>query len=282
MEFKENFSDSKELNLEKYKQDAIFLERAKEKILEMGLFDKDFIDGLSFILVDAFEKDGKYQEMEYRLTEDDSIVSYNNEDPDRTKEVGIVTLSLLGKIDQFFDIHNDKNKSQHVWLGNLDKSVFLSFDAAATHEVAHAKSYIAITKEKKSLFDEKKFKETVIELIKNDPVLSKDESVDLSKFDYSDENWSELYALLYHREFLRRENRNNNKMIEEWDNHITEVASDLQGVMEKFNREKNTDINPEVIYKDGHAFSYLLARVFEEKYKDFNERIKVLESCKKE
>ncbi|MBU3965108.1 hypothetical protein KKG29_00845 [Patescibacteria group bacterium] len=282
MESRENKDISKELNIEKYKEDAILLEKAKEKMLEMGLFDKDFINSLNFVFIDAFEKDGEYQEVGYHLTEDGSIVSYNNEDSDRTKEVGVVTLSLLGKIDQFFDIHNDKNKSQHIWLGNLDKSVFLSFDAAGAHEIAHTKSYGAITREKESLFDEEKFKELVIKLIENDPVLSKDESVDFLKFNYSDENWSELYALLYHREFLRRENSDNDKMIKEWDNHIIEVANDLQGAMKKFNQEKNTNIDPEVIYKDGHAFSFLLARVFEEKYKDFNERIKVLESCKKE
>lgn len=119
-------------------------------------------------------------------------------------------------------------------------------------------------------------------MVKNDSALSKKGNVDLSKFNYSDENWSELYALLYHREFLRKENSDNNKMIEEWDNHIIEVCCDLQRAMKKFNQEKGTDINPEIIYKDGHAFSFLLARVFEEKYKDFNERIKVLEQCRKE
>lgn len=127
MESRENKDISKELNLEKYKEDARLLEKVKEKMLEIGLFDKDFISGLSFTFIDAFEKDGEYQEVEYCLAKDGSIVSYDNEDFDRTKEVGIATLSLLGKIDQFFDIHNDKNKSQDIWVGNLDKSVFSFF-----------------------------------------------------------------------------------------------------------------------------------------------------------
>ncbi len=285
MEFKENRDISQEQNLEKYKEDARLLEIAKEKMLAMGFFSKEFVDGLSFVFVDSVKLYGKNQEIDFtysQITEGGLITRYNIEDSDRTKEVGIITLSYLDKIDRVFDANSDTNKSQHIFLGDLDKKVFLSFDAAAAHEIAHAKSYDAITKEKESLFDEKKFKELVIELIKNDLVLSKAGSIDLSKFNYSDENWSELYALLYQREFLRRDNDDNSKMIEEWDNHITEVACDLRGAMKKFNEKKGTNIDPEVIYEECHNFSFLLARVFEEKYKDFSERIKVLESCKKE
>lgn len=282
MESRESRDITKELNVEKYKENVRLLEKAKEKMLEMGLFNKDFIDGLNFIFVDAFDKDGKYQEVDYCLAEDGLIVTYDNEDSDRTKEVGIITLSYLDKIDQLFDAKNEKNKSQHIWLGDLDKSIFLSFDAAAAHEIAHAKSYSAIDKERKSLFDEEKFKRLVIELTRDESVFLKNESIDLTKFNYSDENWSELYALLYHREFLRRENSDNDKMIEDWDDHIIEIVSDLKESVKKFNKEKDTNIDPEIIYEDCHAFSFLLARVFEEKYKDFNERIKVLESCKKE
>lgn len=291
MESRENRDISQELNKENYKEDARLLEKTKEKMVEMGLFDKDFIDGLDFVFVDTIEKNGKHQEAEFYLSEDGLTSPYNNENSDRSKVVGIITKSYLNKINEFYnidnleqfrEIKNEKNISQHVWEKNLDKSIFLSFDAATVHEIAHAKSYNAIDKERKSFFDEEKFKNLIVDLTKTDPVFSKNESVDLSKFDYSDENWSELYALLYHREFLRREDNNNRNMIEEWDNHINEIASNLHGAVEKFNQEKGTDIKSEIIYKECHAFSFLLARIFEEKYKDFNERIKVLESCKKE
>lgn len=277
MESRENRDISKELNMEKYKENARLLERAKEKMLEMGLFDKDFIDGLTFVFVDSYNNK---EDVNYQLTENGLLAPY--EESDRTKEVPILTRSYLDTIDDQFNIASEKNKSQYVWLGNLDKSIFLSFDAAAVHETAHAKSYGVIDKEKKSLFDEEKFKELIVELIKDDLVLSKRESIDLSKFDYSEDDWSEIYALLYHREFLRKDNSENNKMIEEWDIHISEVASDLQESMKKFNEKKGTDIDPEVIYKDCHTLSFLLARVFEKKYKDFDKRIKALESCKKE
>lgn len=71
-------------------------------------------------------------------------------------------------------------------------------------------------------------------------------------------------------------------MIEEWDKHIMKVAGNLPEAMEKFNKERDTDIDSEKIYEDSHAFSFLSAKAFEGKYKDFNERIKVLEHCKKE
>lgn len=240
MESEKNRDILQELSIEKYKEDILLLEKAKEKMLKMELFSKDFIDSLNFVFIDSVKADGKNLEIDFtytQITENGLIASCNIEDLDRTKEVCIITPSYLDKIDQAFDSNSDINKSQHVLLGDLDRTVFLSFDAAAAHEIAHAKSYSAIDKDGESLLDEEKFKELVIELIKNDIVLSKEESIDLSKFDYSDENWSELYALLYQREFLRRENSDNNRMIEEWDNHITEVASDLQGSMRKFNQK---------------------------------------------
>lgn len=280
MKSEENHDISQELNKENYKEDVNLLEKAKEKMVAMELFDKKFIDGLNFTFVDITVKDGRNEEVEYRLDENGSFIPYDNENSDRSKEVGMITRSYLDKVEQLFDSKSKINKGQQVWLGKLDKTIFLSFDAAAVHEIAHAKSYDVIDEERKSLFDEEKFKDLIVEITKEDPVLSKKESVDLSKFKYSDTNWSELYALLYHREFLREDNGNNNEMIKEWDKHIIEVANDLPGAMEKLNQERNIDIDPEVIYKDGHAFSYLLARVFEEKYTDFNERIKVLEQCK--
>ncbi len=282
MESRNNPDISRELNIEKYKENTTFLEKTKKKMVEMELFDKNFIDSLNFVFVENIKKEGEDEIVEYCLLEDGSLTPYNNYDFGRTKEVGIFTLSSLDKTDSLFDISTEKNKSTYIWLGNLDKSIFLSFDAVTAHETAHTKSYRAITRENESLFDKEKFKKLAMELIKDDPVFSKGKGVDLSRFDYSDENWSELYAALYHREFLRRENSDNNKMIKEWDNHIIEVADALQSAMDKFNQEKNTDIDPEIIYEDGHAFSYLLARVFEEKYKNFDERIRVLEECKKE
>lgn len=282
MESRENHDISKELNKERYREDAKLLEKAKEKMAEMEIFNKDFIESLDFVFVDITEKDGKYQEAEYRLTEDGSFILHDNKNSERAKEVGIITTSYLNKFEQLFDGKSEKRKSTHVWLGNLDKSVFLSFDAAAAHEIAHAKSYSVIDKEGKSSFDKEKFKRLIADLVRNDTVLSKPQSIDFSKFDYLDEDWSELYALLYHREFLRRENNNNNKMLEEWDKHIAEVAGDLYGAMEKFNQEKGTAIDTEIVYKDYHALSFLLARLFEEKYNDFDKRIKILESCRKE
>lgn len=251
-------------------------------MIAMGLFNKKFINGLNFTFVDIAIKDGRNEEVEYRLDENGSFIPYDNENSDRSKEVGMITKSYLDKVERLFDSKSKVNKGQRVWLGKLDKSIFLFFDAAAVHEIAHAKSYNVIDKERKSLFDEEKFKDLIVEITEEDPVLSKKESVELAKFDYFDENWSELYALLYHREFLRRDSIDNSKMLKEWDNHIIEVAHNLSGSMEKFNQEKGTNINPEVIYKECRTFSFLLARVFEEKYKDFNERIKVLEHCKKE
>lgn len=277
MESRENYDISKELNIEKYKENARLLNKTKEKILEMGLFDKDFIDGLTFVF---FDNHNKEEDVNYQLTENGLLVPY--EEFDKTKEVPIITRSYLDTIDDQFNISSDRNKSQYVWLGNLDKTIFLSFEAAAVHETAHAKSYSVIDRERKSSLDKEKFKELIAELIKDDLVLSKMESIDLSKFNYSEDDWSEIYALLYHREFLRKENSENNKMIEEWDSHISEVANDLQGAVKKFNEKRGTDIDPEVVYEDCHTLSFFLARVFEEKYKDLNERIKVLESCKKE
>ncbi len=91
--------------------------------------------------------------------------------------------------------------------------------------------------------------------------------------------WSEIYALLYQREFLRRENPENEKKIQKWDNYIFKVANNLAEIVEKFNQRENRDIPLGLTYNQ-HVLSYLLAVPLESKFKNFNESIKWLESFK--
>lgn len=285
MEFGENFGVPRETNgekyeekhPEKYEENQRLLERTKENLSDMGIFDREFIDGLNFVIVDSVNREGENQMQEYCLNADGSNTPMDGENWDRTRDVAIGSLDYSANIIHLFDVGSDRIKSTYLWLGDIDKSNLMSFDAIATHEIAHAKSYQAITKDKESLFDEKKFEKFSAELVEDDEVLSKEGVVDLSRFEHSAEKWSELYAVLYQREYLRRKNSDNDAIIQAWDSHIIEVANDLRGTMEKFSREKNTNIDPEIVYRDGHAFSYLMARVLEEKYKDFEERIVALE-----
>ena len=285
MEFGENFGISRETNIEKYEEkhpekyeeNERLLERTKEKLLDMGIFDKEFINGLSFVFVDSVKKEGEGKIKEYRLNSDGSNTPINGKNLDRTRDVVTASLDYSADIDALFDISNDRIKSSYLWLGNTDTGNLMSFDAVATHEIAHAKSYQVITKEKETFFDEEKFEESIAELVGGDEALSKEGTVDLSRFEYSAEKWSELYAMLYQREYLRRKDGDNHTIIKVWDSHIVEVANDLRVAMEKFNQEKGTNIDPDIVYRDGHAFSYLMARIFEEKYIDFEERIASLE-----
>lgn len=289
MEHEEKFSQIENLEggKERYEENLRSLEKAKDKFVEMGLFEKDFIDGLNFVFIDDIKKEGE-KFNNYQLTPDGKIVPL---ELDEEKLISIKTACVYSndlsgnfseRIDALFQDQEERHQSTILWIEGIDFNKFYSFDGVAVHEIAHTRSYAAITENNLLLFDREKFSSMIKEVLEGSEYSRKFKSIGFSKFDLSVFDWSELYAILYHREFLRRENKDNNKLIQDWDDQVMEIASDLKGSMKEFNRNKGTDIDPEIIYEDCHAFSFLLARFFEEKYKDFNERIKALESCKKQ
>ncbi len=286
MEFRENRDIAQELGKEKYRENVELLNKAKDRFVEMGIFEKDFINGLNFVFIDNVGQEGE-EFRNYQLAPDGKIVPL---DLDEEKITGVKDVFLFTKdfsekflenFDNLFRERDEKHQSSIIWLKGVDVGVFYSFDAMAAHESAHTKSYAAIAENGSLLFDKEKFSSMIREVLEGSGYSRKFKSIDFSKFDLSVFDWSELYALLHHREFLRKENGGNIAMIGKWDDHIADMAGDLQGSVEKFNKEKGVDIDPEVIYEDCHAFSFLLARLFEEKYEDFDERIKALETCKK-
>lgn len=288
MESIESHGISQESNKEKerYKDNVTLLEKAKDKFVEMGLFDKDFLNGLSFVFIDRIEKEGDILQS-YQLTSEGEVIPIDIDEKELTNGNNFFVYSntildnLRDDPDSSFEKTDKKNQSTFFWLENIDFKAFYSFEAVSAHEIAHSKSYAAITEKDSLSFDQDKFKVIIKDIVENSEYSQEIKNIDFSKFDHSHYDWSELYALLYHREFLRRKNSEYENMIKEWDKYIIGLASDLEGAIKKFNKKRDTDIYLEMIYEDCHAFSFLMARVFEEKYADFNDRIKILESCKK-
>ncbi len=106
--------------------------------------------------------------------------------------------------------------------------------------------------------------------------------LDFNKFEYSVYEWSEIYADLYKREYLRRLSPEGEELIQSYNERIYRSARDLKKAAESLSEEFQMEIDPDLIYKDMHVLVYLLAGIIEKQHPDFEERMKYVESLGRE
>jgi len=263
-----------------YRQDIQRFEKTKERSVSLGIFDRKFIDGLNIYI--ATSNMGKGHKNIPCVTLDNKAVVIKQDKFNYETDVIIPSASLID-LDK---IYTDNKEGLHnkIWFEGIDFKNLYSFDAATIHEIAHAKSFQLIPpagiyeffsgKMKSHYFNQEKFLAKTKEIIEHETNLQKLINVDFSKFNFSLRSWTEIYAFLYQREFLRMTNPDNESRIQEWDKHVLEAAEEMGNMI------INKELSPDKFYKN-HVFSFLLAAPLEENFKDFNERIKFLESFKK-
>ncbi len=278
--------------IQNYQENFLLLERAKEKAVDTGIFEYDFVRDLNFEFVADIRKEGE-NIRGYQLKPDNRIETFPEKEREKRDLIKELYFRLPSKL-YLEKIHNltaqnfEEDTFKKIWYEDIDMKNLYSFFGVAVHEMAHIKSFNLIspsnkeTKEgikKSEYFNSEYFSKQIGELIKEDALLKNLQNVDFKKFKLDLLAWSEIYALLYQREFLRRENPENEKKIQKWDNYIFKVANNLAEIVEKFNQRENRDIPLGLTYNQ-HVLSYLLAVPLESKFKNFNESIKWLESFK--
>jgi hypothetical protein len=267
-----NFEQPKIEKREIYKENIDVLKEAKRKLEKVGLFDKQFLDDLNFkFLGDFREENGDFKS--YELKSDNSLNEMSLEKMDVTKDVLILSQDLLKRYNEFSVDADNLHIISQIWYKGANMPSIYSFGAVVAHEVAHAKSYQVIPPQS-GLFNKERFFREMQKLISEDERL-KNINIDFSQFNYSLIEWSEIYAMLYQREFVRRENPMGDKDIQEWDKFILETASTLNESVEKFGEEENRKLSPNLIYKENHTLSFLLSRVLEKKFPDFQKRLTI-------
>ncbi len=263
-----------------YRQDIQQFEKTKEKIISLGIFDRRFINGLNIYI--ATSNMGKGHRNIPCVTLENKAVLIEQDKFNHETDVIIPSASLIN-LDKIY-ADNKEGLHNKIWFEDIDFENLYSFDATTVHEIAHAKSFKLIPpkgayeyfsgKIVSDYFNQKKFQAETKEIIKRETNLQKLINVDFSKFNFSLRSWTEIYAFLYQREFLRMINPDNKNKIQEWDKHVLEVSEKMGSMI------INKEISPDKFYEN-HIFSFLLAAPLEEKFKDFDERIKFLESFKK-
>lgn len=304
--YKEQFPNQE---IKNYQEDLSQFESVKEEIINLGLFDKSFINDLNFYMIINYERknNGEIEDSYVNLhtLEEGKNLILEELPGGLVKNVGIFSEEALeqrkGDIDKALtkkkipEIETGYHICLYLFLKDIDYKTIFSFRATMVHEVAHAKSLKLIPPPVgENLWggsdyfdDEKFFNETKKGFLKiNVSSETKKEFINqLSSSSFSYHAWSEIYAFIYHREFLRRENTENNKMIQNWDNSNFKNINNPSEVIKEVNKKTGSTIDEYqlrlIISTKPHAVSYILAPFLEKKFKNFNERIKFLESFKK-
>lgn len=244
-------------------EDLELIENVKNEAVSLGFFTREFVDSLR---VHFLSPEGQ-----------------EDQEEDPTRDYFMISRALLERLyqrDSTLGENDGLHRSPMVWVrpqdANLLKAIN-SFEVIAVHEFAHPKSYRVFHPEKGEL-DENLFKNMVMKLVQEDERLQSLKGVDFQKFSFSVYEWSEIYAFLYQREFVRRTVADGNEKVTLWDDRIVMVANDLKNEMEAVNEEFHVEAEPTMIYEDPHVLAYLLTRTIEQKFPELENRVRYLES----
>ncbi|MCL4437664.1 hypothetical protein M1513_01335 [Patescibacteria group bacterium] len=271
------FEQKKIENGQNYQENLRLLENANQRFEQLGLFSEELINDLKFEFYGDFRKE-KGGLVAYKLNKNNLLESAESDRPNVTKDVRILSSEALKKHKEFsFDV-DDKHLIAQIWLEGSDMNTLYSFNAVTAHEIAHAKSY-RVVPPNSELFNKEQFFKEIKNLAHQDQKLEATK-IDFSRFysNYATTQWSELYAMIYQREFVRRDKPSNEKYIKDWDDLILQRAGDLDESAKNLSSSRGRNLSPDLIYSENHTLSFLMSRVIENKYPDFEQRVNFLES----
>jgi len=236
------------------------LEAIKERAIKLGLFDRAFLDSLEYKNMDA--------------------TGEGEENPE--KDAWIVSREFLRQAcGRNLGPHKPLHRIPFIWWPKNDvMQKIVTFDSTVVHEIAHPKSYRIFHPEREE-FDSSHFRKKINKLVQKNDRFGNVTEIDFDRFKFSVYEWSEIYALLYQREFLRSEPEKGGANIAEWDKHIYHTTHNIEQSADELGKEFNLEIDPGLIYQDPHSLSIILANVIEETYPDFDQRIEYVESLGK-
>jgi len=247
-------------------EDREVLEATKEAVVKLGLFDKEYLDGLNYKFLD---NTGTVEESA-------------DDDPQRDVHIPPRAMMEMALNREWWGDRSAVTRIPYIWSGREDIALWkrmASFDATVVHEFGHPKSYRIFNPED-GTFPSETFRKNILAMDKTE--LGETPGLDFNKFEYSVYEWSEIYAEMYKREYLRRSSAEGEELIRSYDDRILRSARDLKKAAEGLSEEFQMQIDPDLIYEDMHVLVYLLAGIIEKQHPDFQERVKYVESLGRE
>jgi len=265
-----------------YEKNVRTLEAAKENFATLGIFNKEFLESLQFTLADDVRAEhGEFRS--YALLPDGSVRAIEQAREDLTKDVPILSERLVERLSRWDVPMNDRHATNMLWLENPGFNRLYSFEACAAHEIAHTQSFRFITPDNNEKFtspqyDSEKLSEVLSKILAHSSI---SRAIDFSRFRNTFAEWTEIYAILHQREYLRRADPKNEELLREWDGAIEETAGTIRARLDELNHKTGRAMTEDMIYEENHTLSLLCAGLLEKEIPDFRKRIELLESCKR-
>ncbi len=251
-----------------------------DKIKNTNIFNEEFIDTEDLVFFDIknkYKPHHKFKEGSVTKTSEDEYVLDD---------------FLRGKKTNFVGIHTKKDFEEFMESGLEEKNVFdiyffnksLTYDEFVTHELAHGlfdrkyKDEYGKYENEDEISDvsdeyREKIKDIIILLVKN-----KYQSLTMKNFVFNRQQIAEIFAYLYEREFCRR-SADNVEMHTELDKKIEKFGKNPEKFIDKINKQDNKNFNLiNNVYAVSHTLSFIVAKLLEDKYPDFEERMNIFEN----
>lgn len=250
------------------------IEAALDVIRDTELFEKEYIDNITLVARDSDGEKYKFDDGEVKKVKKDE---YYIDDFMQGRRVDFV--GIAPKED--FEIHMEKAfKKKAVFEVAFFDNV-ITYEEFIVHEMAHNIFDMQYIQEN-GKYDEidgkndvsNKYREQIKDIITT--LVNKHyPKVEMDKFSFSRQQISEIFAMLYQREFCRRSNINV-AVHDELDVRAISFFNAPLEMLNKFNEDHNHDFTMEGhIYEENHVLSLVVALLLEEKYPEWKDRMDI-------
>lgn len=229
-----------------------------DNIKSSGIFESDYLDGLKIV---TFGDDGA----------SDGVSDIEDFIRGRTTDfVGIYSEADYAKFDP------KQADDRHAIALYFRKKP--AYDEFVAHEIAHNVFDLEYGKHF-GKYEEKDGIPAVSDEYSNKMrnifsgiILERYPNLEITKFEFNRQQICEIFALLYEREFCKRELINTEAHLAVADNCRT-FLDNPEGELLKFNSENGRNCTMEDFYSENHILSLIAAPLIEDKYSDFNDRL---------
>ncbi|MEI7689891.1 MAG: hypothetical protein WCI79_02930 [Candidatus Saccharibacteria bacterium] len=225
-----------------------------------GIFDPGYLDGLRVVTFDGNEPSDGVSNLE------DFIYGRT------TDFVGIHSRAGFEAIDPK---QVDDRRAVALILAELP-----TYDESVAHEIAHNVFDIEYAKRFGGYVDDGGIPEISAEY--SDQMRAKLSgmikeqypNLDLNKFEFNRQQVCEIFAMLYEREFGKRQS-DNNAAHEAVAGNCQRFMADPESELARFNAETGRNCTMEDFYSENHVLSLIATPLIEERYPDFGDRLAV-------
>ncbi len=232
-----------------------------DNIKSCGIFDPEYLDNLKIVTIG----DGGFSDVE------DFVYGKT------TDFVGIHSRADWDQVNLKDSLKGTDDRHAVALYFFTEKPTYEEFVA---HEIAHNvfdleyKKYVGEYEEKDSIPAVSDEYSDKMRNVFSDIILEKYPDLEMNKFEFSRQQICEIFAFLYEREFCKREGVNveaHSKI----ENNFQAFINNPEGELAKFNLENGRNCTMEDFYSENHILSLIAAPLIENKYPDFNDRLKL-------